>query len=121
MLVQDLDPAAAPARKYRMQALQGPIRGQLFATVQQSILTSRLRSGGLRLGQAARSRAKVGVFVHGFNTNFQEAVYRLAQMAADADVDGVPILFAWPSAAKATRYAVDKEAVTYSWIDWLNL
>ena len=31
----------------------------------------------------------VGVFVHGYNVNFQEAVFRMAQMAADADADGV--------------------------------
>ena len=85
-----------------------------FATVQQSILDKQTFERRVTSGASSSSRAKVGVFVHGFNTNFQEAVYRLAQMAADADVDGVPILFAWPSAAKATGYVADKEAVTYS-------
>ncbi len=34
------------------------------------------------------------MFVHGYNTNFTEAVYRIAQMTADAGVDAAPILFA---------------------------
>lgn len=56
----------------------------------------------------------VGVFVHGYNTNFTEAVFRIAQMAADANVDAVPILFAWPSEGSVGGYVADKEAVTFS-------
>src|SRR5690606_12372497 len=29
----------------------------------------------------------VGVFVHGYNTNFQEALFRLAQLSADSQLD----------------------------------
>jgi esterase/lipase superfamily enzyme len=81
-----------------------------FATVQQSVLgrqTFERQTGAVK-------GTKVGVFVHGFNTNFQEALYRLAQLKADAHVNGVPILFAWPSEAKLTGYLADKDAVTYS-------
>ncbi|MFD2250039.1 esterase/lipase superfamily enzyme [Pseudochelatococcus lubricantis] len=56
----------------------------------------------------------LGVFVHGYNTNFTEAVFRIAQMAADANVDAVPILFAWPSEGSVGGYVSDKEAVTFS-------
>ncbi|WP_245427417.1 alpha/beta hydrolase [Pleomorphomonas carboxyditropha] len=57
----------------------------------------------------------VGVFVHGFNTNFQEALFRLAQMTADADIEGgSPILFAWPSEGQVRGYISDKDAATYS-------
>lgn len=86
-----------------------------FATVQQSVLDR--RTFEQRIGaheKAAKGAAKVGVFVHGFNTNFQEALYRLAQLKADANVDGVPILFAWPSEAKLSGYIADKDAVTFS-------
>jgi esterase/lipase superfamily enzyme len=41
-------------------------------------------------------------------------VFRLAQMAADADVTGTPVLFAWPSEARLTGYVADKDAVTAS-------
>jgi esterase/lipase superfamily enzyme len=35
-------------------------------------------------------------------------------MAVDADVEGVPILFAWPSEGKLVGYVADKDAATYS-------
>jgi hypothetical protein len=37
------------------------------------------------------------VFVHGFNVNFADAVFRTAQIAADLNFPGAPILFSWPS------------------------
>ena len=36
------------------------------------------------------------VFVHGYNTAFDYAVYRTAQIAYDLKFDGVPFLFSWP-------------------------
>ena len=54
------------------------------------------------------------MFVHGFNYSFPESLYRLAEMAGDSELDGVPILFAWPSEASLSGYLADKEAVTYS-------
>ncbi|OQP84801.1 hypothetical protein BTR14_18260 [Rhizobium rhizosphaerae] len=57
----------------------------------------------------------VGVFVHGFNTNFEEALFRQAQINADSD-DGsrTPVLFSWPSQASITGYLADKDAATAS-------
>jgi esterase/lipase superfamily enzyme len=76
-----------------------------FVTVRQALLTPQQFESKV----AARANRKAGVFVHGYNVNFQEAVYRLAQMAVDADVDGVPILFAWPSDGKLVGYVADKD------------
>lgn len=61
-----------------------------------------------------RTRETAGIFVHGFNVNFQEALYQTAQMSFDADMQGVPLLFSWPSAGKVTGYVADKDAVTAS-------
>jgi esterase/lipase superfamily enzyme len=83
-----------------------------FTTVRQTILDR--RTFERRIASQGRSQARAGVFVHGFNQNFQEALFRLAQLAADTDIDGVPILFAWPSEARVTGYTADKDAVTYS-------
>ena len=44
---------------------------------------------------------KVLVFVHGYNTRFEEAVYRFAQIVHDAHVDVAPVLFTWPSGGNA--------------------
>ena len=51
------------------------------------------------------------VFVHGFNTNFAEGLYRQAQMRHDFGAPGISIHYAWPSAARAASYATDREAV----------
>lgn len=56
----------------------------------------------------------VGLFVHGYNYSYQEALFRAAQMAADADINGVPVVFSWPSMADVTGYLADKEAATFS-------
>ena len=57
---------------------------------------------------------RVGIFVHGFNYTYQEALFRAAQMSADSNVDGSPVVFSWPSQARLAGYLADKEAVTYS-------
>lgn len=85
-----------------------------FVTVEQQVLDETSFKASIRARQAALKNPNVGVFVHGFNYSFQEALFRLAQMAADADVPAIPILFAWPSEAAVTGYVADKEAVTFS-------
>jgi esterase/lipase superfamily enzyme len=54
------------------------------------------------------------LFVHGYNTRFEEAVYRLAQIAHDSDAPVVPVLFTWPSRGKLLDYVYDRESATYS-------
>lgn len=54
------------------------------------------------------------VFVHGFNTRFEEAVFRLAQIVHDAGANVTPVLFTWPSRGKLLAYAYDRESANYS-------
>jgi esterase/lipase superfamily enzyme len=54
------------------------------------------------------------VFVHGYNTRFEEAVYRFAQVAHDSGADVVPVLFTWPSRGRALEYFYDRESANYS-------
>jgi esterase/lipase superfamily enzyme len=69
-----------------------------------------------------RARARKGgpeandvlVFVHGYNTLYEEAVYWLAQIVHDSGFKGTAVLFAWPSRGKAPLYLADREASTYS-------
>ncbi len=56
----------------------------------------------------------IGIFVHGYNYSYQEALYRTAQIAADANIQGAPILFSWPSAASVTGYVADRDAALFS-------
>ena len=57
---------------------------------------------------------KVLIFVHGYNTRFEEAVYRFAQIVHDADVDVVPVLFTWPSGGSVLDYVYDRDSAMYS-------
>ena len=52
------------------------------------------------------------VFVHGFNTSFEYALYRTAQIAYDIKFDGVPLLYSWPSMGSLTLhdYSHDRES-----------
>ena len=54
------------------------------------------------------------IFVHGFNTNYDEARLRAAQVAADSHFGGVPVLFTWPSQNAVLGYVYDKDSATAS-------
>ena len=82
-----------------------------------------LRADRMDLAQAkanfdARIRRTPGrrvlIFVHGFNTRFEEAVYRFAQIVHDARVNVAPVLFTWPSGGNVTDYVYDRDSAMYS-------
>ncbi|MGO4872305.1 MAG: alpha/beta hydrolase [Roseiarcus sp.] len=54
------------------------------------------------------------LFVHGYNTRFEEAVYRFAQITHDSGAQVVPLLFTWPSRGKLFDYVYDRDSATYS-------
>jgi esterase/lipase superfamily enzyme len=57
---------------------------------------------------------QVLVFVHGFNTRFEDAVYRFAQIVHDSRTDALPVLFTWPSRGKLVAYGYDHESASFS-------
>ena len=81
-----------------------------FAVVSQAVLG---RSDLLQAVRAPNAAPPI-VFVHGYNYNFQESLYRLAQLKTDSNMAGIPIAFAWPSHAALPAYVADKESATYS-------
>lgn len=54
------------------------------------------------------------VFVHGFNTTFDDAARRSAQLAYDLRFPGTPIFFSWPSAGGVLSYWQDEETIKQS-------
>ena len=54
------------------------------------------------------------VYVHGYNTSFDDARLTAAQIAADAKIGGVAVLFTWPSKAQLFGYVSDKDAAMAS-------
>jgi esterase/lipase superfamily enzyme len=67
-----------------------------------------------RLNKLKPSDRHVLLFVHGYNTRFEEAVYRFAQIAHDTGAPVVPVLFTWPSRGRLFDYVYDRESATYS-------
>jgi esterase/lipase superfamily enzyme len=86
-----------------------------FAVVDQAVLSEAdFRKAVAPQGDIKRKKHKVFVFVHGFNSNFQESLFRLAQLQADLKIDEIPILFSWPSQGQVAAYEMDKQSARYS-------
>jgi esterase/lipase superfamily enzyme len=64
----------------------------------------------VRGGYAFKDHALV--FVHGYNTGFDHALFRTAQLAYDLKFDGAAFLYSWPSGAGAIAYSRDRESAT---------
>ncbi|MEX3011489.1 alpha/beta hydrolase [Hoeflea sp. TYP-13] len=58
--------------------------------------------------------SEITIFVHGYNTNLAEGVYRVAQMTHDFEGPGTQILFSWPSAAQAAGYVYDRDSAVHA-------
>ena len=63
-----------------------------------------------RLAASTRFKDSAFVFVHGFNTPFDSALYRTAQIANDLHFDGVPFTYSWPSGGAVSSYGWDRES-----------
>jgi esterase/lipase superfamily enzyme len=67
-----------------------------------------------RLGNSERFKDQAVVFVHGYNTSFDNALYRTAQIAYDLDFDGATFLYSWPSGGAVASYTYDRESAQAS-------
>lgn len=63
------------------------------------------------LAKRPPGKREVLFFVHGYNNTISDSILRLAQFVDDTDFDGVPVLFSWASAAKASHYVYDLNSV----------
>jgi esterase/lipase superfamily enzyme len=61
-----------------------------------------------------KTRRRALVFTHGYNTQFDEAVVRLAQIVDDTGYGGLPVLFSWPSRGEVRDYGYDKDSANFS-------
>jgi len=62
------------------------------------------------LTSAQKTKRHVLVFVHGYNTRFDEAVFRIAQIVHDSGAEVTPVLFSWASWASLGSYPYDRES-----------
>jgi esterase/lipase superfamily enzyme len=67
----------------------------------------RLIAARAYLGQAL-------VFVHGYNTSFDNAIRRAGQLAYDLNFDGPVFVFSWPSRERMFSYVGDRDSAELS-------
>jgi esterase/lipase superfamily enzyme len=88
---------------------------KLHFTIQELKPLSRAEFADLARARIQASRAfkdQAVVFVHGYNTGFDQALYRTAQMAYDLKFDGASFLYSWPSGGGVASYGYDRESAT---------
>ena len=101
-----------PQKHFTMQEIKTLSREELLELVR------------ARLAASASFKDHALVFVHGFNTSFDHAVYRTAQIANDLKFDGATFLYSWPSGGGVASYTYDRESAGQSepfMRDFLNL
>lgn len=54
------------------------------------------------------------IFVHGFNMNFAETMFRSAQMHHDFEIPSLHINYAWPSLGAPLGYAYDRDSALFA-------
>jgi esterase/lipase superfamily enzyme len=64
------------------------------------------------LSQASDNGALV--FIHGYNTSFEDALFKTAQIVFDTQFAGIPITFSWPSVHNVFEYDRDRESAAFS-------
>lgn len=65
-----------------------------------------------RVAALPKGQRAVAVIVHGFNNDFDEAVFRATQIVHDTGFDGVPVLFTWASRGSVFDYVYDRDSAT---------
>jgi esterase/lipase superfamily enzyme len=63
-----------------------------------------------RLAGSARYNDHAFIFVHGYNTSFDYAIYRTAQISYDLKFDGAAFAYSWPSGGGLASYTYDRES-----------
>ncbi len=53
---------------------------------------------------------EIFIFVHGYNNNFADSIFRNAQIVHDYDLKSVSLLYAWPSGGAVPLYVFDRDS-----------
>lgn len=71
---------------------------------------------GLNAALAGRppDEQEIFIFVHGYNNNFADSIFRNAQIVHDYHVKAVALYYAWPSGGSLPLYVYDRDSAVYS-------
>ncbi len=61
-----------------------------------------------------RNKDEAVIFIHGYNNNFAESLYRFAQMSTDMGLLGTPVLYAWPTTENTLEYIHDRDSALFA-------
>lgn len=95
------------------EAKPNPETDFAIATVSPALSNTDFKTNIKQAMSASKTR-EVQVFVHGFNTNYAESLYRVAQLKYDYQAETPIVLYSWPSAARLRLYAYDRDSVLFA-------
>ena len=61
-----------------------------------------------------RNKDEAVIFIHGYNNNFAESLYRFAQISSDMNLLGTPVLYAWPTTENTLEYIHDRDSALFA-------
>lgn len=85
-----------------------------FATLKADMIDIEAAKAWLNTSVRKTPDGSALVFIHGFNTRFEDSVYRFAQIVQDSGVRSAPILVTWPSRGSLLAYGYDRESTNYT-------
>ncbi|MBK3745662.1 alpha/beta fold hydrolase [Paraburkholderia aspalathi] len=62
------------------------------------------------LMQRPAANREIFIFVHGYNNNFADSIFRNAQIVHDYNISAVPLHFAWASGGSLPLYVFDRDS-----------
>ena len=94
-------------------------RGDLRPNVAKHFILTKIDPSELADEFAASARAQIVksqrrealVFIHGYNSDFENSMFRAAQLAVDLDIDGAVFMYSWPSKGSLFGYVADSAQV----------
>ncbi len=85
------------------------VNNEIFAS--EDLFRSQLRA---QLIGRPKGRRNAVIFVHGYNTGYEDGLYRFAQFYNDVGLDDVPVHYSWPSAQNILRYGYDRDSMLFA-------
>ena len=116
-LTYGLAQVTVPVATHRVGALEQPKWWNLYTHDNQKVFVLNKVNSFTTVGfetelqkaTMASESKELLIFLHGFNVTFEEAALRAAQFAYDSKVQGIVVLFSWPSLGRADRYTADED------------
>lgn len=94
--------APDPGKHFSAQTYQ-PIEGRLQFIAQLNAA----------LAQRAPEDREIVIFIHGYNNNIADSVFRNAQIAHDYNIRAVSLHYAWPSGGSLPLYVFDRDSAMF--------